>query len=303
LEQLESSKKYPVEDLKLGKEVEKKVTFIGLIQTLKINKKLFFGTILLLSLMIISLIGPLIIPYGVNDMVGDSLLNPMKGHWLGTDHIGRDLMIRVVEGIRTSLLVAIASVVTATFIGTLLGILAGYKQGWLDSVIMRIMDMMFSIPSMLLAIVFLAALGTNFINLVIVIGLTFVPDFARVTRASTMAVKNLEFIQAAQTMGVSMWGILWKHILPNIFSTIMVQMITTLALVLFVESGLSFLGLGIQPPTPTLGGMISDGRRFIEIYAGIVLFPGVAIVALITSFNLIGDGIQELLNPRKQGVK
>lgn len=226
------------------------------------------------------------------------LQGPSRAHVLGTDQFGRDILSRIIIGARVSLLVAVLSVAVALALGTTVGLLSGYLGRWVDGLAMRLMDILFAFPAILLAIAIMAVAGTSMRNLILAIGVVYTPQFARVARAATLTVKNLEFVEASQALGAGTGRVLARHLLPNVMPAIIVQVSLSLSLAILSESALSFLGLGTQPPTPSWGNMLSEGRQFMEIAPWNAVFPGAAIMLVVLGFNLLGDGLRDLLDPR-----
>ncbi len=223
---------------------------------------------------------------------------PSAAYVLGTDQFGRDILSRLLVGARTSLVVAFASVALAGSAGMLIGVVSGYLGGWFDGISMRLMDIIFAFPAILLAIAIMAVLGTSLSNLVVAIGVVYTPQFARVARAAVLSIKHVEFVEAARAMGAGTWRIMARHLLPNILPPVIVQISLSLSLAILSESALSFLGLGTQPPTPSWGNMLSEGRQFMEIAPWNAVFPGAAIMVAVLGFNLLGDGLRDALDPR-----
>jgi peptide/nickel transport system permease protein len=217
---------------------------------------------------------------------------------LGSDELGRDLLSRIIYGARASLAVAILSVAASGVFGTLLGILAGWYRGWVEVLIMRAVDIMLSIPAILLAIITVAVLGPGFINLIIVLGFTRWPRYTRVAYAQTLAVRGLPYMTAARLAGVRDPGILARHVLPNILPPIIVVATLEFGLMVLFEAGLSFLGLGIQPPTPSWGSIMSTGRNYVATAWWIATFPGLCLFLLVLSINLLGDFLRDRFDPR-----
>lgn len=223
---------------------------------------------------------------------------PSLSHPLGTDEFGRDLLTRILYGARISLFVGILSVSVGCLIGGTLGALAAYYGGRVDNSIMRFLDIWHSIPDLLLAISLASAMGPGIGNAIIAIGLTTIPSYARVVRASVMTVKNTEYIEAARCLGASVTRIILRHIIPNALAPIIVQASLGVAGAIITTASLSFIGLGVQPPTPEWGSMLSKGRQYIRNYWHLVTFPGVFIMTTVISLNLLGDGLRDALDPR-----
>ncbi|NOZ71790.1 MAG: ABC transporter permease, partial [Chloroflexi bacterium] len=223
---------------------------------------------------------------------------PSRQYLMGTDIFGRDAFSRVVRGATNSLKVGIISVSLASLVGIALGTLAGYIGGNFDNILMRIMDIFFAFPAILLALAIVAALGPGMRNTIIAISIVYMPIFARVARGPTLTVKSMEFITAAHSLGARGPYILRKHILPNITAPLIVQVSLALSWAILTEAGLSFLGLGSQPPEPSWGNMLSESRTMIELAPWLAIFPGLAIMLCVLGFNLLGDGLRDVLDPR-----
>ena len=219
-------------------------------------------------------------------------------HLLGTDSLGRDVLSRVIYGARVSLTVAFVAVAMAGLTGVVAGLLSGYYRGTVDAVLMRLADVILSVPFLLLAIATVAVLGPNFTNLILVLGCTRWPRYARVTYAQTLAVREQEFVHAERALGASDGRILARHLLPNVLSPIMVVATLEVGLMIIFEAALSFLGLGVQPPAPSWGGMLSEGRDYLATAWWLATFPGLAIMMTVLAANLVGDGMREVLDPR-----
>lgn len=263
------------------------------------NRVAPIGFVIIFASVGIAVTAPAIIPHDVRVMSPQDALSPPGGRYLfGTDEFGRDVFSRVLMGSRVSLVVAFLSVLTAVAMGTSVGLAAGFYGGWWDSISMRVMDIVFAFPAILLAIAIMAVLGTSLLNLVIAIGIVYTPQFARVARAAALGVRSLEFIDAARALGMGSARIVWRHVIPNVMAPMIVQISLSLSLAILSESALSFLGLGTRPPTPSWGNMLSDGRQLLELAPWNAVFPGVAIMIVVLGFNLLGDGLRDLLDPR-----
>jgi peptide/nickel transport system permease protein len=224
--------------------------------------------------------------------------NPSPQHWMGTDDLGRDILSRVIWGARASLYVGIVAVSIAVVCGVSLGLIAGYYGHWIDSVIARLLDIVFAFPTILLALGIVGMLGPSLTNAMIAIGIVNTPVYARLARATTLATKRREFVEAAIVAGANDGRLLRRHILPNITAPLIVQTSLSLSLAILTEASLSFLGLGTQPPNPSWGTMVNTGQRLIELSAWQAIFPGFAIALTVLGFNLVGDGLRDALDPR-----
>ena len=218
-------------------------------------------------------------------------------YWLGTDQLGRDVLSRIIEGARLTLFVSLFAVIVSLIVGVAAGLVAGYNGGMTDAVILRLIDMQLAFPLILLVIAVVAVVGPSLGNLIIIMGLSGWPRFARIVRGSVLAVRGLEFVEAARSIGASRMRIMLRHILPNVLSAIIVYASFELARMILLESTLSFLGLGVQPPAPTWGSMISDGRKYLAQSWSVSLAPGIAIAAVILAFNILGDELRDALDP------
>ncbi|MBB3950059.1 ABC transporter permease [Aureimonas jatrophae] len=254
----------------------------------------------------LTVLAPYVAPFDPNRQTLLARLKPpgfsYRGatYWLGTDDLGRDLLSRTLTGAGVSLGVAILSVVVSTLVGVALGMLAGWFRGWTETVIMRLVDIMMSIPAILLAVLTVAVLGPGFLKLVLVLALTRWPRYTRVAYAQTLQVANLPFIKASELAGAGAGRILFRHVLPNIAGPILIVMTAEFGLMILFESGLSFLGLGIQPPSASWGSIMSVGRQYIERAPWIVAVPGVCLFLLVFSVNVVGDWLRDQLDPRSR---
>ncbi|NLY56758.1 MAG: ABC transporter permease [Firmicutes bacterium] len=263
------------------------------------SKSAVCGLILVVSVLITAIFAPQLAPsdpYAINLL--KRLAPPSGEELLGRDDFGRDILSRIIYGSRVSLLVGIASTLVALTIGVPLGLVAGYYGGRLDNLIMRFLDIMMAFPSILLALTLVAAFGASMVSIILAIGVVSVPKYARITRSSTLSVKSMEYIEAAKMLGASTFRVLFVHILPNCLAPIIVYATMGMASAILTEAGLSFLGMGAQPPTPSWGGMLANGREFLRTAPHIATFPGLAIMLTVLGFNLLGDGLRDVLDPR-----
>ena len=257
------------------------------------------GAIIVGVCVLLALLAPLIAPYGAEETHPNWKLFPPNEYFLfGTDEFGRDILSRIMFGAQISLEVGLISVALALLIGASGGLVAGFFGGWLDAVIMRCMDVLFAFPAVLLAIGIMAVLGTGVVNAMLAIGVVYAPSFARLTRASVLSLKQMEFVQAARVVGLNELSILWEHVVPNILSPLIVQISFSLSTAILTEAALSFLGLGTPPSVPSWGSMLSASRRYVELDPWPAIFPGLAIMLLVLGFNLFGDGLRDVLDPR-----
>jgi peptide/nickel transport system permease protein len=259
------------------------------------------SAVVLAVILVIAVTAPWITPYGINDIdVPDALRAPSGAHWFGTDELGRDVLSRVLVAIQASMKVAVVSVAFAAIVGVTVGIVAGYRGGWLDTVFMRVVDVMFAFPVLLLALAVVAILGPGVPTTILAIGIVYTPIFARVARASTLSARVEPFVAVSRTMGTGHLYILGRHILPNIAGPLIVQTSLSLAFAILSEAALSFLGLCIQPPQPSLGRMIFDSQGFVTLAWWMAVFPGAAIFIVVLAFNLLGDGLRDVLDPKQR---
>ena len=268
---------------------------------LKSNKMAMLGLTILVILILLAVFADVIADYNDVAIKMDTsirLEGPSKNHILGTDEFGRDIFARLIHGARVSLKVGIIAVGIAIAIGGTLGAIAGYYGGVLDNIIMRIMDVFLAIPSILLAITIVSSLGNTMLNLMLAVGISSIPSYARIVRASVISVKDEEFIEAARAIGAKDSRIIAKHIIPNSLAPVIVQATLGVAGAILSTAGLSFIGLGIAKPQPEWGAMLSGGRTFLRDAPHVTTFPGIAIMITILSLNLLGDGLRDALDPR-----
>jgi len=263
------------------------------------NKLALFGLICMVFFVVCAIFAALIAPYDPYLMEPENRLSPPSpDHWMGTDHFGRDIMSRIIYGTQISLKVGVISVSIALFFGMLMGVTAGFYGRWIDTLLSRIMDIMFSFPEVLLALVIMAVLGTSLTNVMIAIGIVYTPIFARIARGAVLAIKDSLYIEAARSIGVNNIKIIQRHILPNILAPIIVQITLSLAFAILAEAALSFLGLGVEPDTPSWGIMLNEGKSWMEFAWWVAVFPGLAITSAVLSLNILGDGLRDAFDPR-----
>jgi peptide/nickel transport system permease protein len=263
------------------------------------NRQVGSGAILVIGLVLLTILAPFITQYDPTTMdISAPLKGPSPGHLFGTDNFGRDVFSRTLYGYRASLFAALGSMVVAVLAGVPLGLLAGSLGTFVDNLIMRTMDVLLAFPAILWVIALVGVLGTSTAVLALGIGVIYVPILARVMRGSTLAVKEEVFVDSARALGANELGIMLRHVLPNAISPVLVQASILMGLAILIEAALSFIGLGTQPPDPSLGLMLSDGRGIMQEAPWVVVFPGLAIVAAVLGFNLLGDGLRDLLDPR-----
>ncbi|MCA1033726.1 MULTISPECIES: nickel transporter permease [Bacillus] len=263
------------------------------------NKMSLIGGTIVLLYILLAILAPAISPYDPYEIdLVNKLQAPSAEHIMGTDDKGRDVFSRILYGSQLSLAVGFVSVLIGAVFGIVLGIISGYYGGWVDTLIMRFIDVLLAFPGLLLALAIVSALGPSLINVMIAVGIFSIPTFARIVRGSTLSVKKMEYIDAIKVLGARDSKIIFVHILPNIMSPIIVQGTLRLATSILSVAGLSFLGMGAQPPTPEWGAMLSDGRDFLFTAPHIALFPGIAIATIVLAFNLFGDGLRDALDPR-----
>jgi peptide/nickel transport system permease protein len=259
------------------------------------------GLVVIATFVLFAVLAPLIMPY---DPIATSwsLVRkaPSAQHWFGTDELGRDVFVRVVYGARASLMAGAISVAIALGIGVPLGLLSGYRGGFIDALISRITDAMLACPFLILAIALAAFLGPSLGNAMIAIGVSRMPIFVRLTRGQVMSVKVEDYVEAARAMGNPRWRIALFHILPNIMPALLVQATLSIAAAIIAEAALSFLGLGQQPPSPSWGSMLNAAQRFLTSAPWMAIWPGLAIFLVVLSFNLVGDGLRDALDPRER---
>ena len=261
------------------------------------------GLALIATLALIAMLAPLIAPTDpLKQVLSTRLKPPSWDHWLGTDQLGRDVLSRMIYGARISLLIGTVVVGLAASVGTLVGLVAGYVGGWLDEGLMRLTDIFFAFPALILAMAISGALGPSLTNAMIAIAVVSWPVYARLVRAQVLSLREREYVEAARSLGASAPRIVWQHILPNTLAPLLVQASFDMGSAILSAAGLSFIGFGTQPPTAEWGVMISEGRNYIATHSWLSLFPGLAILLTVAAFNLIGDGLRDALDPRLRGT-
>jgi len=262
-----------------------------------------FGTIIILLFLIASAFGPWIAPYDpVTQDLNAVLISPSSEHLLGTDYLGRDLLSRLIWGARNSLMVGVVALAIAAVIGMAAGMIAGDFGGWIYAVIMRIIDSLMSFPMIVLALLIGALLGGGLVNVMIALGITMIPGYARLMCGLVLSAKETDYVLAGRSLGNSNLRIMLRHILPNVFPPIIVLITMQIGAAILAESGLSYLGIGITPPAPAWGAMVNDGYRYLATIPLLTVAPGLAIMLVVFAFNMVGDGLRDALDPRLRGI-
>ena len=264
------------------------------------KNKIAVASFLVLCLVtLVALFGPFIAPYDpLEQDLANNYREPSREHLLGTDDLGRDTLSRLIYGARISLGISLSSVSLGVMIGAVLGLLAAYYGGWLDSAIMRFMDFLLALPGILLAIAIVAVLGKCIVNTTLAVAIFAVPTFARLIRGSALSILELDYIESTRALGASDGRIIFRHIVPNALTPVIVQATLSLGTAILISSGLSFLGLGVQPPNPEWGAMLSKGRELIRTTPVVAIAPGVSITLVVLCFSMVGDGLRDALDPR-----
>lgn len=261
-----------------------------------------FATVVIAVAVLAALFAPLLAPYDPNAIdLNATLQSPNGAHWLGTDSVGRDTLSRLIHGARTSLVIGLVSVFFSSLGGILLGSIAGYYGGWVYTLIMRFTDALMAFPMILLALVIAALLGGGTVNVIIALAVSLLPQYARLMSAQVLTVKQNDYVLAVKSLGSTDRRLLVRHLFPNCFPPLVVQMTLRLGTAVLSEASLSFLGIGIQPPTPAWGSMVASGRSYLQSEPLLSMAPGLAIMLLVFAFNMIGDGLRDALDPRLRG--
>ena len=272
--------------------------FSKVVQAFQRDPRLWLAVVLLLFVLV-AIFAPVISPYPPLVYHPDIATQPPSfAHWLGTDALGRDQLSRIFYGARTSLSIAVITILLGGACGTILGLMAAYLKGWVDQVITIIIDAILSFPSLVLALAIVTALGPSIINLAIALAFVRIPIYARISRGQALQISAQDYVTAAQVSGTQTWKILFRHILPNIFSPLLVQATISISAAILDESALSFIGLGTQPPTPEWGSMITDAQTYLRSDPWMMVGPALAIVIVLLSMNILGDAVRDLLDPR-----
>lgn len=280
-------------------EAKKNSQFKAIFKRFCKNKMAVFGSIVVIFMILVAIFAPLLAPFPYEEQhLSDTLQAPNSTYWFGTDQYGRDIFSRMIYGARISMLVGFGAMALGAILGSIVGSVSGYFGGVVDNLLMRVVDVILAIPAMLLSISICAMLGPGLVNAVIAISISRIGSFARIARASVLSVRGLEYIEAVQAIGANNLRIILKHIFPNIAAPLIVQISLNVASSILAGSGLSFIGLGIQPPIPEWGAMLSAGRANIRFEWWLTAFPGAAIMLTVYGFNLMGDGLRDALDPR-----
>ena len=278
---------------------KKQSNFSVILHRLTKNRSAMLGLGIFAVLVLLAVFAPVIAPYQYDKIdVMHKFETPSSAHWFGTDELGRDILSRMLIGGRYSISIGILVTLLAMFAGSVLGALSGFFGGWVDTVIMRFLDIIQAVPNMLLTIAMVAVLGNGFGVTIVALSISRIPSFCRMLRAQFMSVSGQEYVEAANSMSVSKFRIITRHVLPNAFSPLIVQATMGIASAILVASSLSFIGLGIQPPTPEWGAMLSTARNYIMDYPHMVLVPGITIMITVLGLNMFGDGLRDAMDPK-----
>jgi peptide/nickel transport system permease protein len=273
--------------------------FTAVLKRMSQNHAAMIGLAVMVILIIAAIAAPIIMPYSYTNIdFTQAYATPSMQHWFGCDQLGRDILSRIIYGTRFSLSIGLASVTLSVMFGLILGSIAGFFGGMVDNLIMRFMDVLSAIPGMLMSIVISAVLGTGFDKCILAISISTMPAYVRILRASIMSIRNMEYLEAAESINCSRFSMIVKHVLPNSLSSLIVTATMGVASSILMAAGLSYVGLGVQPPTPEWGAMLSESRNYIRDYPHMVIFPGLLIAITVLSFNMLGDGLRDALDPK-----
>lgn len=298
-----STTREPAQGAKAAPKERSSGLFASALRHMLRNRIVLFWAAVLLLIWGAGMLAPWVAPHDPLTQGDAMLAAPSATHWFGTDEMGRDVFSRVVHGARISLSVGVITVAVAVVFGTVLGLVAGYFGGWIENLILRCVDAMMAFPGILLAILIMSMMGPSLVNVMIAVGISSVPTYVRVVRGATLSVKEQDFVVAARALGAPSVTIMFRHILPNVFAPVLVLATLGMAGAVLSISGLSFLGLGAQPPTPEWGAMLSGARSFITMAWWLPTFPGLAIMISVLAINVIGDALRNVLDPRLRGAQ
>ncbi|MCR5450178.1 MAG: ABC transporter permease [Solobacterium sp.] len=279
--------------------VKKQNKVLEVLKRMSRNKLAMAGLVIFTAEILLAVLAPVIAPYGFAEMDYTAMqTGPSAAHWFGTDEMGRDILSRLLYGSRYSLSVGLIAILLNTALGMVIGAAAGFFGGWVDNLIMRFLDVIQSLPAMLLTIVISAVLGPGYFNTILALSINGIPGKARMLRAQILKERNAEYIEASESINCSRFRTIFRHLIPNCFSPLIVQSTMGVATIITTMAGLSFIGLGVQPPTPEWGAMLSGSRQFIRNSPYMVIFPGLAIAVTVLALNLLGDGLRDALDPK-----
>jgi ABC-type dipeptide/oligopeptide/nickel transport system permease subunit len=274
------------------------------LKRLRRNPSAVAGIAILLVLVLAAAFAPLLTPYDpARQSLSDVLQHPSRAHLLGTDQLGRDVLARILFGGRLTLFIGAFAVAVGIVLGVPLGIVSGFYRGATDMIIQRVMDLMLAFTSFLLALTLVSLLGVGLTNVIVAVGISTIPRFARLVRASVLTIREISYVEASRALGAVDRRVLWKHVLPNALAPVIVQATLSMGATILAAAGLGFLGLGVQPPTPEWGAMLGQGRNYIFSNPSVSTFPGIAIFLAVMGFNLLGDGLRDALDPQLRGSR
>lgn len=274
------------------------------LRRLRRNPSAVAGFLILLALVLAAIFAPYLTPYDpTRQRLSQVLQHPSLAHPLGTDQLGRDLLARILYGGRLTLFIGVFAVSVGIVIGVPLGIISGFYRGAVDMIIQRVMDLMLAFTSFLLALTLVSLLGVGLTNVIVAVGISTIPRFARLVRSSVLTIREISYVEASRALGAADRRVLWRHVLPNAIAPVIVQATLSMGATILTAAGLGFLGLGVQPPTPEWGSMLGQGRNYIFSDPAVTTFPGLAIFLAVMGFNLLGDGLRDALDPQLRGTR